>query len=372
MFGLGKRLFGSAKNSGPTYKERVADFWQWFSSQAGRFHHVISDGKSESLFNEMAREMDERLPGMAWCFGPGDEAGEEPRGESTHSLTLTGEGFLPKQLLADYWLAERKEIPGWLFHGHKKASSRESLMGMEIGLNQDNRKVDASGIIVATVPNADEKKFDITCWHPEFESLPEKDRLQIVFLFLDEALGEFGVEQWIGVIDVEPPETDAKTTSLIGLPSFLEHARKYHSWDVLNPLETYSVYSLPTQDRRKRRGDTIAGNTQIMSVLSEFLERGKSLKDDSLRKLGAEIAYLRFPSSNLVEGQEADTRGEIEDAMNQALRRERSGRALGGAIGTEQTYVDLLLLDGEVSRQIVLETARRLDLQGDIAIETIL
>jgi len=364
MFGLGKKLFGTTKSNGPTYKHRVADFWEWYSTKAERFHSVISEGKSETLLNEMVQEMDERLPGMAWGFGPGEENG--------HSLTLTGEGYLPKQLLADYWLENRKEIPGWVFHGHKIASSRESLSGMEIGLSDGNQKIDACGIVVATVPSIEEEKFNITCWHPEFQSLPDKDRMQIVFLFLDEALGEFGVEQWIGTIDIEPPSSDAKTTALIDLPSFLEHARNYHGWEILNPLETYSVYGLPEQDMRKKRGDTVAGNTQIMSVLSEFLERGRSLKDDCLRKLGAEIAYLRFPSTNLVEGQEADTRGEIEDAISQALQRQQSGRALGGAVGIEQTYIDLLLVDGEVSRQIVMDTARRLDLRGDIAIETIL
>jgi hypothetical protein len=43
--------------------------------------------------------------------------------------------------------------------------------------------------------------LDVTVHHPLFEELPEPVRLQITYLALDWALGEHGVEIWVGLIE---------------------------------------------------------------------------------------------------------------------------------------------------------------------------
>jgi len=45
--------------------------------------------------------------------------------------------------------------------------------------------------------------------------------------------------------------------------------------------------------------------------------------------------------------------GEVEDALEEELKGSASGRLLGGAFGTKNAYIDLLLFDGPTSLEIV-------------------
>jgi hypothetical protein len=76
-----------------TFKQRVEAFWTWYAEVADRFYQTIDDNQSSSLTDEVCAKVDELLPGMAWVFGPGEDG-------KGHSFTLSGEGILPKQLLA--------------------------------------------------------------------------------------------------------------------------------------------------------------------------------------------------------------------------------------------------------------------------------
>ena len=63
-------------------------------------------------------------------------------------------------------------------------------------------------------------------------------------------------------------------------------------------------------------------------------------------------------------GDEAGVRHNIEEALEQTLEPNQFGRPLGGAAGTESSYIDLLLIDGERSIAAVDETMGRLELAG--------
>ena len=47
-----------------------------------------------------------------------------------------------------------------------------------------------------------------------------------------------------------------------------------------------------------------------------------------------------------------------------------SGRLLGGAMGTQNGYIDLLIFDGDQSRQIIQDTLADLQLQKRAKLES--
>ena len=51
-------------------------------------------------------------------------------------------------------------------------------------------------------------------------------------------------------------------------------------------------------------------------------------------------------------------RGEMEEVLDEALKTSVSGRLLGGAWGTTNAYIDLLLFDGPASLEIVQQVLR--------------
>jgi hypothetical protein len=199
------------------------------------------------------------------------------------------------------------------------------------------------------------EKINLTAWHPALAQAPEEHRLRILFLLLDEALGEFGTEMWLGALEVEPFEADKDTRPLASLPKFVEQVGGYYGWNKLSPVECYTVYRCEAATSA-RRGDTMIGTSCMPNLILEFLENDGRLPADPLEGSGAELAYVAIDGSIFPEGEQSAVRGEIEDAIATALKQEASGRTFGGAFGANESYIDLLLFDGANSRKIVEKT----------------
>ena len=356
VFGFGR------KQQQVTFKQRVAEFWEWYPTVAERYFNAIEDGTFGDLAPEFSELVEQKLPTMCWVFGPGENGG--------HSFTLTGEGVRPRQLLTQYWCQQAPEIPGWTFYSSRQPSDAERLKGMGIGISQ-NEQVDVESFLVKTDVDAENEKIHITAWHPAYARVPAEHHMQILFLLLDEALGEFGTEMWIGNIEIEPVEPGEHVRSLADLPEFIRQMNEYHKWEKLEPLDEFTLYEIGEQSRH-RRGDVFIGTTCIPSVINDFLNDNGRLSDDPLAGTGAELLYIRIDGSVFPEGSEAHVRGNIEDALDDALRAQASGRILGGAMGRKFGYVDVLIFDGEASRHLIEETLNNLQLQNRSAIELFL
>jgi hypothetical protein len=348
VFGFGK------KQPQKTFKVRVNEFWDWFPKNAEALFKMIESGETEPLSSTVAPLMHASMPEMAWVFGPGESGG--------HSFTVSGEGSLPKQLLAEFWLSLAPEVPRWTFHASRQPSSENLLAEMSVAL-RGGEAVNTTELLIQTTVDAESESINVLCWHPAFANLPEEDRYQILFLFLDEALGEFGTETWLGEIAVEPFASDKNTISLDKLPMKIEHVKAYYKWEKFSPLQTYSVYEVGEQGNGPR-GDTLFGSTTIPKVVMEFIQRKGKLKDYSLQGTGAAFAYLAIDGSVFPDGQQLDVRSNIEEAIGDALENADSGRVLGGAFGLSQSYIDLILFDGETSEGIVNKMLGQLQLEN--------
>lgn len=348
VFGFGK------KQPLKTFKVRVTEFWDWFPKNAESLFQMIEAGETELLKDTVVPFMHETMPELAWVFGPGESGG--------HSFTVSGEGNLPKQLLAEFWLSLAPDVPRWTFHASRQPSSETQLAEMSVEL-RGGEAVSTTELLIHTNVEAESEQIDVTCWHPAFANLAEEDRYQILFLFLDEALGEFGTETWLGEIVVEPFDSDQNTISLDKLPTKIEQVKAYYKWEKFSPLQTYSVYEV-SQQGNGPRGDTLFGSTSVPKVVMEFMERKGKLKDYSLKGTGASFAYLAIDGSVFPDGQQVDVRSNIEAAIGDALENENSGRVLGGAFGLSQSYIDLILFDGDTSEEIVNKMLCQLQLEN--------
>ena len=348
VFGFGK------KPPQPTFKARVAEFWQWYPQVADRFYQTIEQGRCEALAPEVSKFMDKMLPNLAWVFGPGENGG--------HSFTLSGEGQVVKQLLAEYWLTQAPQISRWTFYASRQPSEADRLKDLAIAVG-GGEQVDTQNFFIKTTVNEEAQLIDIAAWHPSLKQVPPDHHYQILFLLLDEALGEFGTETWLGEIKVQPLAAEPGTITLDALPGLIENVKKYYQWEKLSPLQTYSVYKV-SESSNSPRGDTLFGSTCISSLISEFLENKGKLAENPLAGTGAELAYMAIDGSVFPDGSQVDVRANIEDAVGDALAKENSGRTLGGAFGTQQSYIDLLLFDGDNSRRIVETALDGLQLRG--------
>jgi hypothetical protein len=329
-----------------TFKTRVELFWEWYASVADRFYQTIEESKCSDLADEVQAQVHELLPGFAWVFGPGAEG-------KGHSFTLTGEGVLDRQLLAGYWLSRARRLAGWTFYASRQPGR---INGFCIELA--GHRFDPLEFWITPVIDNESEKVDITVWHPLFERVSEHtDRLRPLFLFLDEVLGEFGTGQWIGEIKVN----DQRLTDAFPLSELLEFVTTLAAekgWRKFPPGEEITLYRCEEPHERFLRGDIVVGNSANMELINSYLEAEGQL-EDPLDGTGADYAFVSFDVRILPEGEQSAARGILEDALDDALCAAQSGQLLGGAHGVNSAYIDLLLVDGtsslDIVRQVLIE-----------------
>ena len=337
MLSLFKKKPAQSANS--TLKTRVDLFWKWYSEVAPKFYETINAGQCASLAPPVIAKVDELLPGFSWVFGPGkDSVG--------HSFTLSGAGVLHHQLLTQYWLSRAPILPGWTFYASRQPGSIDGKI-IQIG----ERKFDPKEFWVTPVINAETEHIDLTVWHPLFEILPERDRWTILYLFLDEVFGEYGTEQYIGKISLNNEQL-SESISLRELLGFATQVKDDAGWKKYAPGESGVIYRMKEQHDHFVRGDIVVGSTYAMSLINQYSKAEGELADP-LAGTGADYVFVSFDVKILPEGKQSHARGEIEVALDEALKSDFSGRILGGAHGTKNAYIDLLLFDGKSSLGIV-------------------
>lgn len=354
------KQFRSRSTTTKTFKYRVQEFWNWYPTVAQRFYETIEKGDCARLAEEVSRFVTAEIPHLAWAFGPGAPDG--------HSFTISGEGQLPKQLLAEYWLSQAPPVDGWTFYSSRQPSPQQQLSGLGVEVGKEKR-VDAENLMLDTQVDEENQVIDAVVWHDSLSEVPQEHHAQILFILLDEALGEFGTQTWLGEIQIQPFDHGPHTRTLVELPAFLKQVERYHRWEKLPPLETYSMYEVAEQHDFPR-GDTLVGTTCIPHVVFDLLENQGILPEDPLADTGAEFVYLAVDSSVFPDGKQSEVRGDIEDALTDRLAQDASGRVLGGAFGLHASYIDLILFDGDRSRELIQSTLADLQLHSKARLGT--
>jgi len=327
-----------------TLKTRVELFWKWYAEAAPRFFQTIEAGKCPDLAAEVSAKVDELLPGFAWVFGPGENG-------QGHSFTLSGEGNLHRQLLTLYWFSQAPNLPGWTFYPSRQPGSIE---GKRIKIGEQTFNPIEFWITPSINPK--KEKVDIIVWHPLFSALKDKDKWTILFLFLDEVLGEYGTQQSIGEIKLGN-EHLADAIPLSELLGFIKKTESEAGWKKYLPGQAGTIYKQPQPHDEFLRGDIMVGSTVHLVLINEYA-KSKGEYKDPLEGTGANYVFITFDASILPKGGQSAARGEIEDTLEKALSAAQGGRVLGGALGVRYAYIDLLLFDGDTSLQIVRQVLK--------------
>ncbi|MCW1923819.1 hypothetical protein OKA05_14725 [Luteolibacter arcticus] len=359
------RLFGKGQQSlehpqAPaefTFNQRAAAFWDWFASAAEELRDIHNQGDRKQLPSIVSPKVDEFLPGMAWVFGPGTEKG-------FHSFTLSGEGVMYRQILADQWLKRLPGIENWTFYASRQP---EEEVG-DFTLVDDDLKFRPIEFWLTPEIDEEKEKVHLMLWHPLIEKAEERLCMQALFLVLDEILGEFGTTRWVGSIQFSQKRL-AESMPITELKEFVEETRASRGWKMLSPVDTWNGYSIPPAKRSAaRRMDTMGGSCGCFPVLGSFFDEPKKFEDPFL-EMGAAWVYLSFSSADLPKGNEVEVREAMTDVIVSALEQDRSGIPLGGATGERLAYMDFLIFDGERSLARIREAARKAGVPADTRLE---
>lgn len=349
-------LSQSKQNGTPTFKARVVSFWNWFSECADRFYQTIEAGNCPDLEPEVTQTVRQLFPGFAWVFGPGaDGVG--------HSFTLSAEGDANRQFLTSFWLANAPELNGWTFYSTRQPSDVEAEHAIQI----DGFEIAAGDVLIDPQLDEENEVIHIKAWHPSFAHWEEDKQYSILFIWLDEALGETGTQSWIGEIDISSDMSE-KAMPITALKDLVEGIELDYGWKKFPPDETYSAYQLPNPSHDFPRADTIAGSTCNMHLVSDYFNSQGEM-EDPLDESGAQFIYLTINPAIFPDGQQVEVRGRIEDALQDVLSSNLSGRVFGGALGLSAAYIDLVIFDGNESLRLIEQAMDEQELSEHYSIE---
>jgi hypothetical protein len=187
----------------------------------------------------------------------------------------------------------------------------------------------------------------------------------LLFLALDEALGEDGTELWIGALDIVQKPLDRSASTLKEIQDEVPVAAVEQGWPASAGLGTLTAYESTAGEKRSRpRSDVTSGVTCALDHLARFND-GLGRVPDPLAGTGAQYAYLEIPRATMeIDGQSNNDAKilELRDSIAAQLEGATpSARLTGYAIGTENLYVDFLLLDREAATEEFREALSSID-----------
>ena len=328
-----------------TFKVKVSEFWAWWSENASRIRASVDSDGGREIQPEISEQVSKLGPHFAWVLGP------HPEGEEHgHSLTLSPEGVLNYLFLTSYWLKRAPKVDGWHFYSSRQPSTALDGAAIRIG----DFELKASELWLTPAIDEEKEQLDITAWSPIFAEIEERVAFQVLFLLLDEALGENGVSQWLGHIEMKDDQL-AESFPLSELPEQLEIFKEKFEWKKFPLEETYTLYRFKNPEKGFPRQDLITLNTQNPRVTLDYIEAEGCL-DDPIDNTGASYCFIQIPMSQFTEKKQVDIRAAWEDALEESLSKEQAGRILGGGLGTEFAYIDLLIFDGDRSMELIKQT----------------
>jgi hypothetical protein len=187
-------------------KDPIDAFWEWWKTARSAIAKAIKDRTVSEWVDPISEHVGAIDEGLAWELGPGVK--------SAHHLCVTGEGNSLLRVTAERWLS-RAPAPDelWEYYPARQPSRGDPKLTLRI----DDVELGYQEFRVGLTVDDLRRCVDVVIYHPKFRDLPEDKRPMATFLFLDDTLGEDGVERWLGSVHhtIDAGEAEAPRRGLI-------------------------------------------------------------------------------------------------------------------------------------------------------------
>ena len=164
---------------------------------------------------------------------------------------------MDRQILARHWLSRAPRLEGWTFYASRQPGS---IARSRLGIG--DIEFAASEIWLTPSVDHDQERIDLTVWHPAWETLDDRAKFKVTFLFLDEALGEYGTGWWIGRIHFGKNKL-AASIPLTELPDHVHCISDTEGWKKYPPGECITLLRFKDVQETFPRSDTLTQATAL-------------------------------------------------------------------------------------------------------------
>lgn len=311
--------------------KRVERFWDWFVSNEKEL--------SERLHPSTQEEADDFIAFVGEGTGLISKDMHFNLG-GDHEFTFSVEGWPDLFIIYPYIISCMPEClkSKWRFFPFNQGTD------VPFGLRMYGADIDCGKIMVKTEYLPDNNCFNLFFFEKNLCALPKEASNNAFWVILENILGEGLSFKYIDRIEpLEEPEE-----GMIPLPALRHHIKETVEANgqkyVENPKDLYSTYRLEPKESDELRFDVIIGSTCLGSLLSEYYGDSTELFDH-INSFGASALYIAFPNGD-VGDEILNLRHDIEDRISdEILKPLNIGQIIGGATGTNCSYIDLIVYD---------------------------
>lgn len=349
--------------------DQIDEWWTAFRARADEIDQVFSGDADLDLpawMQENLQAIDQRL---MWEFGPAiDREG--------HRLVITPESEHHLRPLVDALFERAPDLDRWEFYKFRIPEPYERA----VAAVQGRTGGDISGWKVR--PARDGKEISLTFLVPDLSRAAKDEAMNSAFVAAEAILGEEMLNKWVGVIEVEKlvsrrffglgRDAAADAITLDQLRAAAEGVVAEIRTELPNKPQFQLddptaeddgrvgfIYELQPEeaDDYPRVEDMFVGK----GTLPGFFEavRSATFWSSAFSDCGETFCYLKFDGKDGINEEKFADKGEIEDAVDDALRAEKCGCFIGGGTGLRYSYVDLALTDVPKAITLVKDVLRR-------------
>lgn len=310
--------------------QRVDRFRNWFTENEAKLSEMISPDSQEDAEEliEFIREGTSMISdNMNYNLG-GD-----------HEFTFSVEGWPDLFILYPYIISRMPESlkSKWKFSPFNKGTDRP------FGFRMFGEQIDTARIMVGASFVEKSGRFRISYYDRNLSSLSDRQSDQAMWIILENTLGEGVSFKYIDMIEqASAPEAD-----MIPLPSLRNHIRttlEAHEQKFFeNPKDIFSTYRMNPQESEELRFDVMTGSTCFNPILADYYNDSTDIFDH-INSFGAMAVFITFANPDVNDI--LSLRHDIEDKISAELLEPMNlGMLLGGATGTTNSYIDLIVYD---------------------------
>ena len=173
-----------------TMRQNAEAFWTWFASHADAYDQgFLADSIDyKCLAKEMSVALCKVSNGLGWCFGPAMD-------KNGHHLAFSPEGKPDFMLIAEYLVSMAPSLKRWEFYPTKPGGVGGKTLEVE------GQQFHLCDIQIALTPDEEKEMPSLVAHHPLFAEMNHDTQMRILFIALDECLGESGTENQLSCIE---------------------------------------------------------------------------------------------------------------------------------------------------------------------------
>ncbi|MBX2797570.1 MAG: hypothetical protein KTR31_07880 [Myxococcales bacterium] len=196
----------------PDVGPAIGAFWSWWEDNRPVLDAEVGSTADLSFVAELSARIDAIHPNLEWEFGKGVVA--------QHQFCVSATGDPKLRVLAERWKAAGPPADE-VFEYH---TARQRIPGDVSGtaLGFGPHTVSFDDFRFAIEEDDGRQRLNVIVHHPAFAALDEDGRARVMFVSLDNVLGEDAVETWLGSLGTSAEEAPDDAIGVMALRQLLD------------------------------------------------------------------------------------------------------------------------------------------------------